>query len=247
MATKNPLFCWNLDFIGHPVFCLAVKPQITRTYSPCTWFRIDPSLSFCQFTMPLFVHMFVSVKVNCKTLPPFAFAFIFLALDLGKLVSLHCAVYDSQWLLVCFLFICLVGLVNLIFKTGFLCVSWMSWNSLSRPCWPQRSACLWWLLSTGIKVPYHTAFPPQWLHLSSSDVFLYQSVFSTVTKYSGEFIKGRKLCLGSGLQTTHSDKAGKEGPESSCVDRHKRWAPRVTTEFENRPRRLKTGYEDIPF
>jgi hypothetical protein len=44
------------------------------------------------------------------------------------------------------------------FKTGFLCIAWLSWNSLCRPSWPrtQKSACLY-LLSAGIKGVHHHA------------------------------------------------------------------------------------------
>jgi hypothetical protein len=42
------------------------------------------------------------------------------------------------------------------FETGFLRVSWLSWNSLCRPGWPwtQKSTCLW-LPSAGIKGMHH--------------------------------------------------------------------------------------------
>ena len=51
-----------------------------------------------------------------------------------------------------FFFVCLF------FETGFLCVAWLSWNSLCRPGWPriQKSACLC-LPSAWIKgVCHHT-------------------------------------------------------------------------------------------
>ena len=56
---------------------------------------------------------------------------------------------DRQTL--CFVLFCFI-------ETGFLCVSWLSWNSLCKPGWPwtQKSSCLQ-LPSAGIKgVRHHT-------------------------------------------------------------------------------------------
>jgi hypothetical protein len=70
--------------------------------------------------------------------------------------------HGTDWVRWCtsfFLFVCFVYVFLFVFfETGFLCVAWLSWNSLCRPGWPrtQKSACLC-LPSAGIKGVCHHA------------------------------------------------------------------------------------------
>ena len=101
---------------------------------------------------------------------------------------------------VCFLFVfcccCCFFVFLFFFETGFLCIAWLSWNSLCRPQ-PQISACLC-LPSAGIKgVRHHTRLKYYLLDATGKYTYEIRAFVTTcaIICLSVQFITTMEVCI----------------------------------------------------